>query len=256
MDLTLAGALADDVFRLLLVLVRIGSALMVVPALGDAYVPMRVRLLLALLIAFLITPAVTPVLPTMPASNLALIVLIAGEAIVGLFLGLVARLLMTALEIAGMAISFNLSLANAFVFNPMMAAQGSLVGAFLGIMGMVLIFATDLHHLMLFAIVDSYDLFIPGEMPMTADMADMMAHLLSRAFTIGVRLAAPFIVIGLVFYLGLGVLARLMPQIPVLFVAMPAQILLGFIVFALVVSATMMYWLGTFQEGLIVYMRP
>lgn len=256
MEITLAGALADDVFRLLLVLVRVGAAMMVIPAIGDSYVPVRVRLLLALLIAFLVTPSVTPFLPLMPENAILLALLIVGEAIIGLFLGLVARLLMTALEIAGMAISFNLSLANAFVFNPMMAAQGSLVGAFLGVMGMVLIFATDLHHLMLIAIVDSYDLFVPGELPMTADMADMMAHLLSRAFTIGVRLAAPFIVIGLIFYLGLGVLARLMPQIPVLFVAMPAQILLGFLVFWMVLSGMMLYWLGTFQDGLIAYMRP
>ena len=95
-------------------------------------------------------------------------------------IGLIARLLLTAVDVAGQIISFNLSLANAFVFNPTMAAQGSLPGAFMTVLALVLIFAADLHHLMLRAAVDSYGVFPPGTLPPMGDLAETVTTIVSR----------------------------------------------------------------------------
>ncbi len=252
----LGQLLTGQVFDLLLVFVRVGAALMVLPGIGDVYVTPRIRLMLALAIALLTLPMVQPALPALPDQPIGLVVLVAGEILIGLFIGLIPRLLLTAIDIAGMIVSFNLSLANASVFNPATSAQGSLVGAFLTTLALVLIFVTDLHHLMLVAVVDSFSLFPVGGMPPSGDLAEVVTRLVARSFTIGVQIAAPFIVIGLIFYLGLGLIARLMPQVQIFFVAIPIQVMLGLLVMSLTLSAAMLFWLRAFQDGLAGYLRP
>jgi flagellar biosynthetic protein FliR len=115
-----------------------------------------------------------------------------------------------------------------------------IVGSFLSILGITLIFATDLHHMVIAALNDSYTLFKPGEIPIIGDVASLFSRTVTSAFRIGVQLAAPFLVFGLLFNLGLGVLSRLMPQMQVFFVGMPLSILIGFIILMLVVGAMMM----------------
>jgi flagellar biosynthetic protein FliR len=78
----------------------------------------------------------------------------------------------------------------------------------------------------------------------SGDVAALATKAFATAFKIGVQLSAPFIVFGLVFNLGLGVLARLMPQMQVFFVGVPLSILGGFLILAIVI-ATMM---GTFLD--------
>ena len=122
--------------------------------------------------------------------------------------------------------------------------------AFLTMLGVTLLFATDLHHLLIAALNQSYTLFRPGEVPLTGDMAALMVKTMAAAFRVGVQLAAPFLVFGLVFNVSLGLLSRLMPQMQVFFIGLPLSILIGFIVLLLVVGAMMGTFLGYFENVL------
>jgi flagellar biosynthetic protein FliR len=118
-----------------------------------------------------------------------------------------------------------------------------------------LVFATDLHHLVIAALNDSYTLFRPGEMPLAGDVASHITQIIATAFRIGIQLAAPFLVFGLLFNLGLGVLSRLMPQMQVFFIGLPLSILLGFLLLLLVIGVMM----GTFTnyiEGVLSDLAP
>jgi flagellar biosynthetic protein FliR len=84
-----------------------------------------------------------------------------------------------------------------------------LVGNFLTLLGITLVFATDLHHLVIAGMNDSYTIFQPGEMPLVGDAAQHVTRIVATAFRIGIQLSAPFLVFGLLFNLGLGVLSRL-----------------------------------------------
>jgi flagellar biosynthetic protein FliR len=132
--------------------------------------------------------------------------------------------------------------------DPTQGQQGVLVGNFLTILGVSMIFATDLHHLVIAALHDSYSLFRPGEIPQLGDVAALTTRTVASAFKIGIQLSAPFLVFGLLFNLGLGVLSRLMPQMPVFFVGMPLSILLGFLILMVVVGAMMGTFLGSFVD--------
>jgi flagellar biosynthetic protein FliR len=119
-----------------------------------------------------------------------------------------------------------------------------LVGNFLTLLGLTLLFATDSHHLVIAALNESYKIFSPGELLPTGDIAALATRAFSAAFKIGMQLSAPFLVFGLVFNIGLGVLARLMPQMQVYFVGVPLSIVAGFLILIAVLAAMM----GTFMD--------
>ncbi|HYD66599.1 flagellar biosynthetic protein FliR [Azospirillum sp.] len=247
---------ADQIFTWLLVFARLGSAFMVLPAIGDAFVSARTRLLLAVAVTVLVAPVLKNQLPAEPRQVLALAMLIIGEITIGIFLGSVGRLLVGALEVAGTIIATQSGLANAQMFNPAMATQGSLPGALLGWLGLLLIFITDMHHLLIMAVVDSYTLFVPGA-PLPIDgMADMVGRLVSRSFLIGVQMSAPFIITGMLFGLALGLLNKLAPQIQVFFLFMSTQVALGLFLFAITLSAMMMFWLSHFESAFVEFLNP
>jgi len=243
--------LPATLFAYLLVFARAGSVLMVLPGFGESYITPRLRLLLGLAIAVLLTPVLRPSLPALPDSPLTLLVLLAIEILIGLFLGLAARILMSALQVAGMVAAYHSSLANAFVFDPAAAQQGALAGAFLTITGLLLIFVTNLHHVLLMGIFGSYQIFVPGAPLPVADMSEAAARLVADSFLLAMQIAAPFVAVGLLFTLGVGLLNRLMPQVQMFFVAMPMQIMLGIIVLMLTLSAVMMWFLDGFERGLM-----
>lgn len=240
--------LPANMLTLMLVFARVGGTIMLLPGFGEVFVPPRVRLLLALAITVVVTPVVSPSLPVVPDSLLGLFVLIGGEITVGLFLGAMARMLVAALHSAGVIIGFHTGLANAHLFDPINAQPGSLFGSFLNVLGVFLIFIGNLHHLMLAAIVNSYQVFVPGVALPVGDFTELGVRMIAASFVLAMQLAAPFMVVGMMFYLGLGLLTRLMPQIQMFFIIMPVQILLGFMVMALTLSAGMMWFLANFES--------
>jgi len=244
----LSQLFAGNVFALAFVFACVGAAIMLLPGFGESFVSPRVRLLIAFGVTVVVTPVVSDVILATPQDPIGMLALLGREIAIGAFLGALARIMVSALHMAGVVMGFQTSLANAQLFDPINAAQGSLFGSFLNILGVFLIFFTDLHHMMLMAVADSYALFTPGAPLAIGDFGDTTARVLAGAFTLAMQLAAPFVVAGLLFYLGLGLLARLMPQVQIFFIAMPLQIMLGFMVMAITLSAGMMWFLGSFQD--------
>ncbi|HRJ62285.1 MAG TPA: flagellar biosynthetic protein FliR [Azospirillaceae bacterium] len=251
----LSDLLVSQIFAWMLVFARVGTAFSVMPTLGDAFVSMRARLLLSVIVALLVAGAMGEQLPKMPDSPLALFKLIFGEITIGLFIGTVARLMLSALETAGGIIALQAGLANAQMFNPAMASQGSLPGALLGWLGLLLIFATGLHHLLIMAVVESYQTFVPGAPLPVTDMAEHIAKVVERSFIIGFQMATPFLVSGMLFALALGLLSRLAPQIQVFFLFMSVQVALGLFLFAVTLSAIMTFWLTEFEQSLVAFLQ-
>ncbi len=243
--------LPAQVFLIMLVFTRVGSAMLLLPGFGEPYVPPRVRLGLALMISLIVAPVLGNALPAMPESAAGLLVLISGEILIGVFFGTIARLFISALTTAGMVIAYMSTMANALTNDPSAAQQGSIAGSFLVVVAVLMIFTLNLHHAMLAAVIDSYQLFVPGQVPPVADFADMLSRVVAKTFLLSFQIAAPFIAMGLIFFLGLGLLGRLMPQMQVFFVAMPLQIAAGLAVLALVLPAVIRWFLGAFQESLL-----
>ncbi len=244
----LSELLPAGIFAVLLVFVRVGASLSLLPAFGEAYVTPRLRLVIALVVAVVLAPALSERLPALPVEPAALLLLILGEALVGVFLGSLARLFIAALTTAGMVMAYMSSLANAMVNDPTAEQQGSIAGTFLTVTALMLIISLNLHHMLLIAVIDSYELFAPGVAPPVADFSQVMAQTVARTFLLAIQIATPFIAVGTIFYLGLGLLARLMPQAQVLFIAMPLQVMVGISILALAVPAVLGWFVTSLQD--------
>jgi flagellar biosynthetic protein FliR len=237
--------LPAEVAAFVLILARVGALVMLLPALGEENVSPRFRLTIAVMLALVFWPFARPLYAVDPADPARLIGLLVSEIGVGLVLGIVARFVMSALSVAGNVIANQLGLGFVMTVDPTQGQQGAIVGAFLTLVGLTLIFATDLHHLAISAIGASYEAFRPGAFPDAGDAARLAISAAEDAFRIGIQLSAPFLVFGLIFNLGLGVLSRLMPQLQVFFVAAPLSLIAGFALLALIIGVLM----NVFLEG-------
>jgi flagellar biosynthetic protein FliR len=229
----------------LLMFARLGTMVMLMPGLGERGIPVRIRLVIALVLTLVLLPLYRNAYVADLNSGFApLLGTLIQEILIGAVLGLTARLALSALLVAGTAIAFQLGLGFSMAVDPTQDQQSVLVSNFLAILGVALIFATDMHHLAIGALDESYNLFKPGSALPTGDVAELMITTVSGAFRVGIQLAAPFLVFGILFNVGLGVLARLMPQLQVFFLGLPASILIGFAILLALVGTLMSTFLG------------
>jgi flagellar biosynthetic protein FliR len=239
----------------LLVFARVGAMVMLLPSIGEAGIPARIRLILALAIAFALAPTVQGAYAAAPPqSAVGLAILVAQESTVGILVGAMARIIMSALQVAGFLIATQTGLAYAQTLDPTQNTQGAVMGNFLSLLGALMIFLTNLHHLAIGAIAGSYRMIPPGAALPTADMAQLTINLVSGAFALGFQLAAPFLVFGFAIYAGLGVLARLMPQLQIFFVAVPINIACGFLIFMAMLGAMMTIFLNYYATQMAVFL--
>jgi flagellar biosynthetic protein FliR len=226
-----------------LVFARVGAIAMLLPGLGEQFVPAPIRLSIALLLAFAIGPAVASSLPPIPDQPLDGVSILIGEILIGLMIGASLRFLFTALATAASIVGIQTGLAFAQTMDPTMGGAGTVISTFMGLLGLVLLMVTNLHHVMLQGIAGSYTLFEPGSTVAMGDITAMAIGFVSQSFAVGVQMAAPLLVFGLVFNLGLGIVSKLMPQAQIFFIAMPANILVGLFIFVLSLSTAMLVWL-------------
>lgn len=172
------------------------------------------------------------------------------ELLIGAILGIAVRLAISALQFTGSVVAQQMGLGFVTTVDPTQGQQGVIIGNFLAMLGLVLLFATDMHYLVIGALDDSYTLFSPGEIPATGDMAALATRTIAGSFRIGLQLSAPFLVFGILFNVGLGLLSRLMPQMQVFFVGVPLSILVGFLILLVILGAMMSTYLNYLQDVL------
>jgi flagellar biosynthesis protein FliR len=239
----------------MLMFARIGTMVMLLPALGEISVPVRIRLVSALVLTLVLFPLHRAAFQVDLRSFAPVVLLLGQELVIGAVLGGTVRLAMSGLQVAGTIVANQLGLGFVTAVDPTQNQQGVILGNFLTLLGVVLLFATDLHHTMIAALSESYALFHPGEMPFAGDVAKLTIETIATSFRIGVQLSAPFLVFGLIFNIGLGVLSRLMPQMQVFFVGMPLTIMIGLVILLLVVGSMMGSFISYF-DGVLGQLVP
>lgn len=229
----------------MLMFARLGTMVMLMPGFGEQGIPVRIKLVIAIMLTLVMLPMHQAQYAVDISQSFAPIIgLLIKEIIIGGVLGLAGRITISALQVAGAAIAQQLGLGFVTTVDPSQGTQGIILGNFLTMMGVALIFATDMHHLVIGALDQSYRLFAPGSAVPVSDFVQLILNTITSAFRVGIQIAAPFLVFGLLFNVGLGVLARLMPQVQIFFLGVPASIMLGFLLLVLVLGAVMAVFLG------------
>lgn len=245
-----ADALPVEIYAAGLVFARVGAIVMLIPGFGETAVPPRIRLAFAFILTLVLFPLAAPQVGAIPTAVSGLGGAVIKEVLIGLMIGGLLRLFLSSLAVAGEAVSLQTTLSFAQTANPLGGAANTSIGAFLGVLGVTLIFATDLHHSFIGAIARSYTLFPPTRPVPLQDASDMAVRTVGEAFALGVQLAAPVIVFSLVLNLAAGLIGRMLPQFQIFFVATPINVLVGLSVFALSLGLIGLVWIDRYEAWL------
>lgn len=248
------SVLPDVTVVFLLMFARLGSLVMLMPGVGEELVPTTLRLTLALLLTLVFYPLEAARFPTGLSGDMQkMLFMLFAELVTGIGLGLLARMLMSASQVAGTVIGFQLGLSFATSVDPAQGQQDVTISTFMNIAAMTLVFVTDLHHLAIRGIAESYDIFRPGSMLPIGDLAHSAVDTVSGMFSVALQIAAPFLIFGAIMSLALGLLSKLLPQMQVYFVLNPAVILIGLVLFAFLIRSIMTTDLDYIAHGLDVF---
>lgn len=243
-------ALAPLAFHAVLVLARIGGAVMLLPGLGEAEVPATIRLLVVLALVALLLPGQAPMLPPLPEAPAELLRLVLLETAIGLWIGLLARLLVLALSQAGQVIGLMIGLASPLQGDLLFGAQGVALSRLLALLGAALVMGSGLYAVPLRALAESYAVLPPGAPLAAGPVAEAVAAAAGESLALALRLAGPFVLLAVLGNLAFALLGRVAPQVQVFVVAAPAQILLGLLLLAVLMPPLLAAWQEAAGTGL------
>jgi len=229
-----------------LVFLRVGAAMALLPAFGERSIPTRVRVGLTLAFTLIVAPAAAQAIAQAPTESL--LALGGAEVIAGLAIGIVLRLMILALQIAG-TIAANVTSLSQILGGASVDPQPAM-GHILVVGGLALLAMSGLHVRIAEAFIFSYDVFPPGQPIPSVDFAQWGTDNVSRAFGLAFSLSAPFVLVSVVYNLALGAINRAMPQLMVAFVGAPAITFGGLAVLALSAPFLLEAWRRAFMAAL------
>lgn len=221
-------ALAPEiVIRVALTFARVGALVMLFPLIGERVIPPRIRLALALFLAVLLSPLLEKMLPQPVRADQSLWILLLSEVLIGLIIGTLVRYVLIIGDVASQFITQALGLSLGEMLNPSLGQSTPALGSFMTLLLIVSFFAVDGHHLVLQALAQSY-MAVPPRSDIAIDDFNALAiAIIVKSFQTALRLAAPFMLFGFLINLGLGLVSKLLPMVPVTFLAIPLSVMAG-----------------------------
>ena len=242
----------------LVVTSRVAGFVGAIPVLSGAQTPGKVKTGLVFATSLVLFPMMADAVPKTDFSPVPFLLLIISELLLGLLLGLVARLIFTAVEFGATVIGYQMGFAAANVFDPQSKRQVALISQFQNVFAILIFLAINGHFIFFQTAVMSYDLLPPGQLNLTGEAVPYLMELASHMFEIGVQFSAPVLAVLLLSGLILGILARVFPQLNVFLLSFPINIGTAFIVMALtlgMVSTLIRREFDTLGERIIIMLQ-
>ncbi|MDR3523165.1 MAG: flagellar biosynthetic protein FliR [Acetobacteraceae bacterium] len=237
-------------FAALLLLARLGAAMMLLPGFGEAETPATIRLGSALALVVLLFPLLSPLVPPMPAAPLELAGMLVREVAVGLWFGWLVRLVLLALPMAGQIIAGAVGMTNVIQPDAFLGAGSAALSRMLGLAAPLLLLITGLWSTPLTALSGLYALLPPGHAFPVGDGAQATIQAVGLSFALALRLATPFLLAGLVYHTALALIGRLVPHLQLHFAAAPGQLLGGVALLGLLAPPLLDAWIGSARNVL------
>jgi flagellar biosynthetic protein FliR len=238
----------------LVVLARVAGFVIAIPVISSGQSPVQLRVSLAVAMALVLFPAMSQGLTAVSFNPVPFVLFIVNETLLGALLGLVSRLIFTAVEYGATVIGYQMGFAAANVFDPTGERQIALISQFQNVFAILIFLAVDGHHLFFRVAIRSYELLPPGHLNLSGEAVPFLMELTSRMFSLGVQFSAPVLALLLLSGLILGILARVFPQLNVFLLSFPLNIATAFIVIALTLelaSALLRREFDTLAETLV-----
>jgi flagellar biosynthetic protein FliR len=215
-----------------LLLVRPGMLIALTPALGGAHLPAPAKIGLTVLLAIGLLPSVA-VPRGLP--ELTLSVIVAREAVIGLSIGFALRALIAGAEFAGHLSGQQIGFSYGATIDPQSGVRNNVLSMLYGSLATLGFLAINGHHAVLRALAQSYAALPIGAGHLNASVVDSVKNILGLVFVVGVRLAAPIIIVLLIVEVVIGLISRTAPALSFMVIGYPVRLIVGLAVVAALV---------------------
>lgn len=219
-----------------LILVRVSIILFLAPIFGSPILPGQVKIALALVITMVLWTTLKIDISVFPAEIVSFVPLILGEVFIGLSLTLLIRMVLEGIQIAGQYIGFQMGFAIVNVVDPQTGGQASVLAQFSYILALIVFLSVNGHYLIIKGLVESFELVPPGRPIFSLSVFNQITDGAARMFVIAIKIGAPALAVLFFTKVAMGIVAKTVPQMNVLFVGMPMYIIIGLFIFGLSLS--------------------
>ena len=226
------------------VFLRVGPVMSLFPGFGESSVPVRIKLMLALGFTVIVTPALAPLLTG--SAGMAFGMLVVAETGVGLVIGIGVRLFLLALQTAGSMAAQATSLSQ--ILGPASVTPLPAMGHLLVVAALALSMMLGLHIRVAEMVILTYDILPVGRLPDAATVTQWGIGQVASAFSLAFGLAAPFVIVSVIYNLALGIINRAMPQLMVVFVGAPVITAAGLVLLMLLAPVMLTVWMTAFDR--------
>ena len=244
---TLLNWTLNQFLVLVMIMIRVGPLLFLMPITGSRSVPSQVKILLTVATALVLLPVVLVQAEQMPATFSGLSLFVASEVAFAAILAVFARLVFDAVQIAGQMVGIQMGMGMAGVMDPQFGTQVSLIGQFWNLIAILLFLGVDGHHLNIRTLQESFIWVAPGTLHIGQATFEGMMQGTSLMFIMSVKIMAPASAAVFFSHVAMGIIAKTVPQIPILIVGMPVNIAVGFIFVGLSLSYFLPLMIGQFE---------
>jgi flagellar biosynthetic protein FliR len=220
---------AEQAEIFILTLLRVSAMIITIPILGDVTVPARVKVGLALLITFLVFPFVQTAAWRLSSDIFSLVFRMAGEIMIGVIIGFAGRLIFDGIQLAGQLIGFQMGFSIVNVIDPINNEQVSIISQFQYLIALLIFLVMNGHHIFLYAIIESFRILPPLGFHFSGELMQLILVFVRNMLEVAIKTGAPIIAVLLFMSVGMGLIARTVPQINIFIVGFPLQIAIGLI---------------------------
>jgi flagellar biosynthetic protein FliR len=236
-----------QLFGFLLILARVGSILVFAPVFGSDSVPKQVKILVGLVLSLTLASALGFPAPAVDMTG-GWILPVAGEVLLGIAIGFVSSLIFAAVQLAGEVIGLQMGFGIVNVIDPNANVEISIIGQMKFILAILVFLAVRGHHLIIMALLRSFEVAPPGGAVLTAGTGELLVQQFGLVFDVGLRVAAPVIAALLVISAATGIISRSVPQVNFLVVGFAFRIGMGLLLLYLGINFYVSYLDGLFQD--------
>ncbi len=231
---------------LFFIFLRIGAIVLTAPVFDSPTIPVLFKAGLAFAVSLLLVPILNLEAVSYQPGLIPFLIGAAGEVIMGLVIGIMIRLVFAGVVLAGQLVGYQMGLAMANIMDPSTSEQVPLLGQFNNLLAMLILLASDAHHLFVKSLVLSFQIVPPYGFHFGSGVMDQVVNFGGEMFVIAIKLGAPLIAVLLLMSVAFGLAARAVPQMNIFFVAAPLKIMVG-----LLFMAISLPYMATFMAALM-----
>ncbi|SDN40976.1 flagellar biosynthetic protein FliR [Desulfonauticus submarinus] len=233
----------DTILSFFLTLFRVSIILFFLPFFGAGAIPNKIKVMICLTLSFALWPYLNFPAHYFPAHPLNICLMIFGEALLGLTLGLIIHFLFAAIQTGGQLVGFQMGFAMINVIDPITGVSEAVTAHFLYMVSILAFLSLNGHLFILRGLAESFKFIPPGQVFFSPFLVKNMLYFSSQIFVLAIKIAAPVMAALFLIDLALALISRAAPQMNVLFVGFPLKIIVGFL------------FLGFLFEIMVLYMQ-